>query len=214
MTVKFPSKNTAERRQWRRPGATAVTLALGVASLIDVQAFAFQARPAPPVPRPTTPAPQSALPPSAPAAPAAAVPLPAGYTIGPEDVLSIVFWRDKDMSSDVSVRPDGKISLPLLNDVQAAGLTPTELKDQLTQQSKRFVEDASVTVVVKQINSRKIFILGEVGKPGPYMLGGPTTILQFISMAGGFKDFAKRDKISIMRTENGKAVSHGFNYDE
>jgi len=148
---------------------------------------------------------------SDPAAATTAV-LPPGFVIGAEDVLTIVFWRDKDMSGDVTVRPDGKISLPLLNDVVAAGLTPTQLRDRLVTDSKRFFENPNVTVVVKQINSRKVFITGEIAKPGPYPLTGPTTVLQLISMAGGLKDFADGTKILILRNEGGQAVSFPFNY--
>jgi polysaccharide biosynthesis/export protein len=144
----------------------------------------------------------------------AGVPTPADFTIGPNDVLTVVFWRDKDMSSDVSVRPDGKISLPLLNDVQAAGLTPEQLREALTTLAAKFVEDPSVTVVVKEINSRRVFITGQVGKPGPYALTGPTTVLQLISMAGGVAEYAHSKNITIMRTENGRPVSYKFNYKE
>jgi polysaccharide export outer membrane protein len=151
---------------------------------------------------------------SAPPAVVAAVPVAPDYLIGAEDLLSIVFWRDKDMSADVMVRPDGMISLPLLNEVHAAGLTPTQLKDLLVEQSKKYVEDPNVTVVIKAINSRKVFITGEIAKAGPYPLAGPTTILQLISMAGGLRDYAKADKIAIMRTENGKPVSYRFNFQE
>src|SRR5262245_31482790 len=90
-------------------------------------------------------------------APASATVTP-DYVIGPDDVLSVVFWRDKDISADVSVRPDGRISLPLLNDVQAAGLTPLQLRDRLTEEAHRYLEDPNVTVVVRQINSRKVFV--------------------------------------------------------
>ena len=136
------------------------------------------------------------------------------YLIGAEDVLSIVFWRDKEMSTDVAVRPDGKITLPLLNEVRAAGLTPGQLKDLLVEESKKYVEDPNVTVVVKQINSRKVFITGEIGKPGPYPLMAPTTIMQLLVVAGGLRDYAHSEKITIMRTENGKPVSYRFNYKE
>src|SRR5512142_3394910 len=115
---------------------------------------------------------------AAPTSAANAASVPTDYVIGAEDVLAIVYWRDKDMSGDVAVRPDGKISLPLLNDIQAAGLTPTQLRDRLTDVSKKYLEDPGVTVVVKQMNSRRVFITGEVNKPGPYPLGGPTTVLQ------------------------------------
>jgi polysaccharide export outer membrane protein len=140
------------------------------------------------------------------------VPVPPDYVIGPEDVLSVVYWREKDMSNDVAVRPDGKISLPLLNDVAAAGLTPTQLRDSLTEASKQFFEDPSITVVVKQMNSRRVFITGEVAKPGPYPLMGPTTVLQLLSVAGGLRDYANGKKILILRTEKGHSVSYPFNY--
>jgi len=138
--------------------------------------------------------------------------MPPEYTIGADDVLSVVFWRDKELTSEVTVRPDGKISLPLLNDVQATGLTPAQLKDRIVEESKKYVEDPNVTVVVKDIKSRKVFITGEVRKPGPYPLTGSTTVLQMISISGGLADFAKPDKISIVRVENGKPVSYKFNY--
>ena len=137
---------------------------------------------------------------------------PANYVIGPDDVLSVVFWRDKDMSADVTVRSDGKISLPLLNDIQAAGLTPVQLRDRLLSEAKRYIEDPSVTIVVKQINSRKVFITGEVNKPGPYPLTTPTTVLQLLALAGGLKDYADSKNIAIVRTEGGTPTRHAFNY--
>jgi polysaccharide export outer membrane protein len=152
--------------------------------------------------------------PPAPVVAAPGVTMPAEYTIGADDVLSIIFWRDKELTSDVSVRPDGKISLPLLNDVQATGLTPSQLRDRIVEESKKYVEDPNVTVVVKQINSRKVFITGEVRKAGPVPLTGPTTVLQMLSIAGGLADFAKSEKITIVRNENGKLVSFRFNYKE
>jgi polysaccharide export outer membrane protein len=158
-----------------------------------------------------TPAPAAAAADPA-AAAASAVPLPADYVIGPEDVLSIVYWRDKDMTGEVTVRPDGKISLPLLNEVQAAGLTPPQLRDRLLDESKRYIEDPNITVVVRQINSRKVFITGEVSKPGPYALSAPTTVLQLIALAGGLREFADAKKIMIVRTDQGKPVSLPFNY--
>jgi polysaccharide biosynthesis/export protein len=169
---------------------------------------------------PATPAPGTSVPgttkpgTTAPAAVIAApgVTMPSEYTIGADDVLSVIFWRDKELTADVNVRPDGKISLPLLNDVQASGLTPQQLKDRIVEESKKYVEDPNVTVVVKQINSRKVFITGEIRKPGPYPLTGPTTVLQLISLAGGLADYAKPEKITIVRTENGKPVSFRFNY--
>jgi len=153
-----------------------------------------------------TPAPAQAQ------APAPGVQPPPDYVIGPDDVLDIVFWREKDMSSQVSVRPDGKISLPLLNDIQAAGLTPPQLRDRLTEAAKQYVEDPSVTVVVRQINSRRVFITGQVQKPGTYALTAPITVLQLIAMSGGVAEYADTKKIVVMRTEGGKQVSYPFNY--
>jgi len=192
MTARFRSKNTANAI-----AAFLVTAALGSA-VVSAQ------QPTPPPPA-ATPAPAAAV-------ASAAVPLPDDYVIGPEDVLSVVFWRDKDMSADVTVRPDGKISLPLLNDVQAAGLTPIQLRDRLVEVSKQFFEDPSVSVVVKNMNSRKVFITGHVSKPGPYALVAPTTVLQLISIAGGLQEYADSKKILIIRNENGRPMSYPFNY--
>jgi polysaccharide export outer membrane protein len=139
---------------------------------------------------------------------------PTGYVIGPDDVLTIMFWKDKDMSGDVIVRPDGKISTPLLNDIQAAGLTPEELRVRINQEAANFLEDPNATVVVKQINSRKVFITGEVEKPGAYALTGPMTVLQLIANAGGFKEYARRDAIVIMRNEAGRQLQLNFDYNE
>jgi polysaccharide export outer membrane protein len=156
---------------------------------------------------------------SKPAAPKASAPptptgvaLPPGYVIGPEDVLAIIFWRDKDMSAEVTVRPDGRITLPLINEVQASGLTPEELRGALVTAAAKFVEDPNVNVVVKAINSRKVFITGEVAKPGGYPLTAPTTVMQLIALAGGLHEFADAKNIIIMRTENGKPVAYPFNY--
>jgi polysaccharide export outer membrane protein len=159
------------------------------------------------------PAANGPKPPAGVTIPAGVVP-PPGYVIGPDDVLTVVFWREKDLSADVSVRPDGMISLPLLNDVKAAGLTPEQLRDDLTKAAERFVEVPSVTVVVKAINSRKVFITGQVGKPGPYPLTSPTTVLQLIAMAGGVHEFADTKNITILRVENGKQVALRFNYND
>jgi polysaccharide biosynthesis/export protein len=139
---------------------------------------------------------------------------PSDFVIGPDDVLTIVFWREKDLSGDVTVRPDGKISLPLLNDVQAAGLTPEQLRDVVTVEARRYFDDPNPTIVVKQINSRRVFITGKVQKPGPYPLTGPTTVLQLIAMAGGLRDFSNANDIVIMRNENGRALNLPFNYND
>ena len=140
------------------------------------------------------------------------VPPPPGYVIGTDDVLSVLFWRDKDLSTDVVVRPDGNITLPLLNDIPAAGLTPDQLRERLLEGARRYVEDPNVTVMVKQINSRKVFITGEVEKPGSYPLMAQTTVLQLIAMAGGLKEFADGKRIIVMRVEGGRQVGYPFNY--
>jgi polysaccharide biosynthesis/export protein len=138
--------------------------------------------------------------------------LPTGYVIGPEDVLSIVFWRDKELSADVVVRPDGKISVPLLNDVQAAGYTPEQLRGQVEKAAKKYIEDPSATVIVKAINSRKVHILGNVGKAGTYPLAGDMTVLQCIALAGGLQEYADAKNITIMRKEDGQDRAFKFNY--
>ena len=144
--------------------------------------------------------------------------LPADYVIGADDVLAIVFRREKDMSAEVAVRPDGKITLPLLNDVVAAGLTPDQLRARITDEAKRIVEEPSVTVIVKAVNSRKVFITGEVGKPGAYPLGDRMTVMQLISMAGGVSEYARKKDIVIIRETGGrpgaKPLTFRFNYED
>ena len=182
--------------------------------LIAVPAFAQAPKPVVP-PTAAAAKPTQSMPPTAAAvaAPRATDPvLPPGYVIGTDDVLSIVYWKDKDMSADAQVRPDGRIALPLINEVQASGLTPDQLREKIVDESKKFMEDASVTVVVRQINSRKAFITGEINKPGPYPLTSPTTVVQLIAMAGGLREYANAKKIMIMRTENGRQLSLPFNY--
>src|SRR5436190_3990953 len=136
------------------------------------------------------------------------------YVIGPDDLLSVVFWREQQLSADVVVRPDGKISLPLLDDVQAAGLTPKQLRDQLLAEARRFISEPVATVVVRQVNSRKVYITGMVARPGQYSLTPSMTVLQLIATAGGLQDFAKSKEIRIVRTEDGKPVNIRFDYDE
>lgn len=137
---------------------------------------------------------------------------PADYVIGVDDSLDIFYWQDKDMSATVTVRPDGNISLPLVNDIKAAGLTPEELRASITTAATHFIEDPTVSVVVKAINSRKVFLLGQVAKPGPYPLMDTTTVLQMLATAGGVNEYAKSEKITIVRRENGKEVVRRFNY--
>ena len=139
--------------------------------------------------------------------------MPPDYLIGPDDVLSIMFWREKDLTAEVTVRADGMISIPLLNDVRAAGLTPAQLKLKLEEQAERYVAEPNATVVVKQINSRRVFITGMVEKPGAYPLLGSMTAMQLIATAGGFREFAKTKDIVIVRQVNRQQTIHHFNYE-
>jgi polysaccharide biosynthesis/export protein len=185
-----------------RLARTFATLAL--AFTVSPHVFAQQARSGPAVAN----APKAS---SASVAPSG-VTTPDDYVIGPDDLLSVVFWRDKDMSADVAVRPDGKISLPVINEVIASGLTPEQLRARVTEAASKFLEDPTVSVVVKAINSRKVFITGMVAKSGDYSIPGRTTVLQLIAMAGGLHEFADAKNITINRTENGRQVSLRFNY--
>ena len=134
------------------------------------------------------------------------------YVIGAQDVLDISVWKEPDLTRTVPVRPDGKISLPLLNDVQAGGLTPTQLATQITERLKKYVTDPQVTVIVTAINSQRIYVLGEVSRAGAYVLLPGMTVLQALSSAGGFTQFAKVKNIYVLREENGKQVKYSFNY--
>ena len=134
------------------------------------------------------------------------------YIIGPQDVIDISVWKEPDLSRLVPVRPDGKISLPLLNDVQAAGLTPTQLGAQITANLTTYVTNPQVTVIVSQINSQRIYILGEVARPGAYTLIPDMNILQALSNAGGLTAFANSKKVYILRQGNAKGQKIPFNY--
>jgi polysaccharide biosynthesis/export protein len=195
-----------------------VTLLAGIQQPLRAQAAA--GAPAPTAPATATkdgskPTPAPAVNTAKPPVPMpAGVAVPADYLIGPEDILTIVFWREKELSSEVVVRPDGRISLPVIQDVSAAGLTPEQLRDSLTKTAERFVEDPNVTVIVKEINSRRVFITGQVAKPGPYNITSPMTVVQLIAFAGGVLEYADAKNIMIMRTENSNPVSFRFNYKE
>lgn len=140
--------------------------------------------------------------------------VPPGYVIGSNDVLSIVFWRDKEMSADVTVRPDGKISLPLLKDITVAGLTPEELRLRLVDAASNYLAEPNATVIVKEIHSRNVFITGNVGKPSAYPLIGNVNVLQLIATAGGLLEYADAKNIKIIRNENGRQRYLHFNYKE
>jgi polysaccharide export outer membrane protein len=122
------------------------------------------------------------------------------YVIGPDDVLSVQFWSDKEMSTDVTVRPDGKVTMLMINDIQAAGYTPLQFQQKLIEAYKPFQDDPNITVAPKQIHSRKVFIQGEVGKQGSYDIpGSGLTVVQLVALAGGFTEYAKKDQVSILR---------------
>ena len=144
--------------------------------------------------------------------PGATVAPPADYVIGPDDQLSIVFWRDKDMSADVVVRPDGKISLPLLNEVQAAGYTPEQLRTQLVEAASKYVEQPNATVVVKEIHSRNAYITGKVARSGTYTVTVGMNVMQLIALAGGLLEYADEKNIVVIRNEGGRQQYHQFNY--
>jgi polysaccharide export outer membrane protein len=136
------------------------------------------------------------------------------YKIGPQDVVRIDVWKEPEISRTTPVRPDGRISLPLLNDVQAAGLTPTQLAANISDGLKKFITNPQVTVGVNEINSRRVYVTGEVLKPGAFPLQAGMTVLQALTSSGGFTQFAKVKGIYVLRTEDGKQVKHPFNYKE
>jgi polysaccharide export outer membrane protein len=144
----------------------------------------------------------------------AGVTLPPDYLIGPDDLLIVSFWKEKDMSSEVVVRPDGHISLNLLNDVQAEGLTPEQLTKKITQAASKFYEEPSVTVIVKEVRSRKVYITGNVARPNAYSLTGPLNVMQLIALAGGLQEYADEKKIQIIRLSSGRSEHLKFNYSD
>jgi polysaccharide export outer membrane protein len=135
---------------------------------------------------------------------------PNKYAIGAEDVLYVQVWREPDFTRQVSVRPDGKITMPLIGDVQAAGMTPLALTNDLKDKVGKYVQNPEVTVTVMDVRSRKYYIDGEVGRPGQFALVTPTRVLEALSMAGGFREFANQKKITILRGSQ----TFKFNYKE
>ena len=126
---------------------------------------------------------------------------PSTYKIGPEDTLAIAVWQNNDLTRTVPVRPDGKISLPLVNDVQAAGLTPMELRDLLREKLAEYAPGAEISVIVSEVNSFKVSVMGKVQRPDRYLLKGPTTVLDVLALAGGFQDFANQERVVVLRPE-------------
>jgi polysaccharide biosynthesis/export protein len=137
----------------------------------------------------------------------------ASYVIGPSDVLAITVWKDADLTKTMPVRPDGNISLPLIGDLRASGLTAMQLQDVITQKLKAYVTNPEVNVVVEEVKSRSFNIVGKVFKPGSYELAKPTTVLDAIALAGGFQDFAKVTKVYVLRRgPDGSQKMLHFNY--
>lgn len=137
----------------------------------------------------------------------------AEYLIGTEDILQINVWKEPDISSSVPVRPDGKISLALLSDVQAAGLTPAQLAADISERLKQFITEPRVTVIVTAMNSRRAYVMGQVSRQGAILLVSNITVLQAIASAGGPAQFANTKKIYVLRTDAGKQQRLPFNYD-
>jgi polysaccharide biosynthesis/export protein len=145
---------------------------------------------------------------------AAKVPADSEYKIGPQDVLQIDVWKEPEITRTIPVRPDGKISLPLLNDVQAAGLTAMQLATNIRDSLGKYLTNPQVTVSVTQINSQRVFVTGEVAKSGALPLLPGMTALQALSSSGGFTQFARTKGIYILRNQNGKQVKLPYNYKE
>jgi len=136
------------------------------------------------------------------------------YKIGAQDLLRIDVWKEDQLTRTVPVRPDGKVTLPLLNDVQAAGLTPMQLAGVISEGLKKYVNNPQVTVTITEINSRRIYVTGEVARAGAFPLLPNMTVLQALSSSGGFSQFARLKNIYVLRVEDGKQVKHPFNYKE
>lgn len=140
-------------------------------------------------------------------------PVSAQYVIGPNDVLAVDVWKEAEFTRVVPVRPDGNISLPLIGDVRASGLTPHELQARLAEHLRAYLAHPAVTVMVQQVNSQLFNVMGEVQKPGAYAILRPTTVLDALAMAGGFRDFAKETKIYVLRVHaDGTHERLPFNY--
>ena len=141
-------------------------------------------------------------------------PGPNAYIIGEQDTLTITVWKEREISGSVVVRPDGKITVPLVGEIRVIGMTPIELQNLLAEKLKPFVTTPQVTVAVADIRSRKVYLIGRSAKEGPFAINSSTTVLQVIAEAGGLKDFAKRKKIYILRQQGTEQLRFPFNYDD
>jgi len=152
--------------------------------------------------------------PSAPAVDAGLPDLTGNYQIGPEDLLEILVWKEEGLRKEVLVRPDGGISFPLVGDVQAAGKTPRQLRQEIAQRLEKFMSDPVVSVAVLKVVGNKIYVIGRVNKPGEFAAGRYVDVLQALSMAGGLTPFAAENDIKVLRKENGKDVVFPFRYSQ
>ena len=154
----------------------------------------------------------ASIPTNAEAMSAEAMPSDGDYRVGAGDVIQISVWKEPEVSTVVVVRPDGKISLPLVNDLYVTGKTPMEIQQIVTEKLSSFINLPNVTVTVQQIRSKKVYVIGEVGRTGAYQITQPTTILQILTEAGGLQPFAKTKGIYVLRTANGQQQRFSFNY--
>ena len=212
----IPAAAGAERTvRMKIPTALALTFVIAVAPLASVEAQS-QPTASPTVPGPVASpgpgaAPAAIPPPAAVSPPAASIPV--DYIIGPGDVLSVSVWKNEALSRVVPVRPDGKISLPLLQDIHAAGLTAMQLRDKISAALVEFLPSPEVAVTLTEVNSFRVSVLGEVMKPGVYQFRSAATVLEAIALAGGLGRYATANKIAIIRRDsNGATRKFSFNY--
>jgi polysaccharide biosynthesis/export protein len=203
----------------RRHPVVVATALVAVAAIVSLAAPAAAQAPVAPAPVAQPPAaPANQAPSAMPDPNRAAIEssTPAGdYRIGPEDILHIIVWKNDAMSRVVLVRPDGFISLPLLNDVQAAGLTPIQLRDVLNRRLAEYMPSPEVSVIVNDVRSFKVSVIGEVIRPGRYDLKSATTALDVLAAAGGFNPFANRTRIVVLRPNGGGPMKRiPFNYNK
>jgi polysaccharide biosynthesis/export protein len=138
----------------------------------------------------------------------------AQYLIGPNDLLNIFVWKEVDLTQDVTVMPDGRITYPLIGEIEAQGQTVTGLKEKIAEKLKNFISSPEVTVIIKESRSRLIYTIGKLNKPGPFQLQPSMTVLQALSTAGGFTEWADTKSIMIVRRNNNKEVMFRFNYQD
>ena len=149
-----------------------------------------------------------------PTSPQPAIAVQSEYVIGAQDVLGVIFWREPEMSGDVTVRPDGKITIPVIGEIQAAGRKPDVLQGEIATAAGKYISGVNVVVVVRTINSRKIFVTGRVASSGSFPLTGPLTVMQAIALAGGLTEYATPKGIVVLRIENGRSRTVAVNYQD